>query len=187
MTIDFSAWTKATTDLPWGAQSVFMSTLEAVRDGQVRLAHSADYSSSGVPCLVNATATMLSYTKGEGGNNIPIRNFREMVIAFDNVNYRLYIEGVNTTPGEVSPLAAEVLIKNFGPMKDKPFDNHVKEAFANVAFEEHVYIEPTDDDIMRDFVNSIALPPVTENVVNIPISITEQIDWDEVERALSDH
>jgi hypothetical protein len=51
---DFTAWTAATGNMPWGVQSAFKTALEAVADGQVKMVWGAD-SYNGSPCLVNAT------------------------------------------------------------------------------------------------------------------------------------
>lgn len=148
-------WTHATGSAPWGVQHVLRDTLQAVADEQVTLAYNADYR-DGSPCLINAAATMLSSISGEGGQGKPSAHFGSIVSAFDRVNSMLEGRGVNTTPGFVSPLAAEILVANFGELKEKPIQAAVSEAMATEAFSNKVFVEPSDEDITRDWLNALA-------------------------------
>lgn len=153
--LNFTAWNVATSNLPWGVQSVFLETLKAVRDHGTNLAYGADYV-EGSPCLVNATAVMLSSIKGEGGKNKPATHFEEMVIAFDNICRDMYGKGIGEREQIVSPLMAEFLIHNFGTLKDRPLESSVNEATANEAFASNIYFEPSDEDLMRDWLNAMS-------------------------------
>lgn len=152
MTIEFENWTKATEALPWGVQSVMYETLLLVADGKVKLAFRTDYQ-EGTPCLVNAVGAMTQAGAGEG---IPGEYFPALVSAFDTINEALRIQGINDTPRIVSPLAAEILIRNFGKLKDKPLEKQVDEAVAPVIFETATsYREPTDEELTRDWLNAL--------------------------------
>ena len=151
---NFQSWTKVTSDLPWGVQAVFKDTLQAVADDQIKLTYSADYS-NGSPCLVNAAATMLGSIAGKGGTGVPSNAFPELVRAFDAINRTLHEEGVNDDDHTVSPLAAEILIRNFGAMKDQPIADMVDEATKGEAYAQHQYREPSDSDLTRDWLNAL--------------------------------
>lgn len=109
-------WNQATAELPWGVQRAFHSVFEAARDNGTTLVYASDYS-GGFPCLVNSVGTML--TAG-GGHGIPSSNFGRVVSAFDKINRLLAEAGVNTEPGRVSPLAADIFLTHFAPLKDQP-------------------------------------------------------------------
>lgn len=166
MSDHFQNWHSATADLPWGVQTVMFDTLQAVADGQVRLVHGADYK-DGSPCLVNAVANM---TEAGGGKGVPSSKFSNLVGAFDHINRFLQGEGVNEDDGFVSPLAAEILLRNFGQLKNKPVAAAVSEAVAPVAFETGVYKEPSDEELTRDWLNALSedhvCPPEPTESVN---------------------
>lgn len=163
MTDVFIRWNEATANLPWGAQRVFHQTLEAVRDEQIKLAFGADYS-NGSPCLVNAAATMLGAINGVGGSGKPSAHYSKLVRAFDDIN-RYLAPKCNVHDGIVSPLMAEFLIANFAPLKDEPATDTAEAAISTEAFATGTYIEPTDADLMRDFLSALekeAAPDGTE-------------------------
>jgi hypothetical protein len=146
-------WNTATSNLPWGVQRVFMETLEAVKDEKIHLVWGRDYR-DGKPCLVNAVASML--TTG-GGHGVPMDKFRDVVAAFDSLNYQLRHQGVNAD-GYVSPLAAEILIRNFGELKPEPdIDTSTVGELSHGA-----YIEPTDEEMAQDFLNAMTAPAPEE-------------------------
>lgn len=145
-------WNTATGNLPYGVQRVFLDTLNLVKDEKIHLVWGADYRDS-KPCLVNAVASML--TTG-GGHGIPMRHYGKVVSQFDQINAELRTKGINTD-GYVSPLAAEILIRNFGELKPEPeVDTSVVE-MSNGA-----YVEPSDEEVMQDWLNSMKAPSKEE-------------------------
>ena len=161
-----SNWNTATGNLPWGVQDVFRSTLESVKDEQINLAYGADYN-SGSPCLVNATAVMLGKINGEGGQGKPSSAFGPVVSAFDAANRDIAAKLLPSqhTPGLVSPIAAEILLNSFGTMKDKPVSSSINEAMANEAFATGSYVEPSDDDMAREWLLALSAPCTEEPIV----------------------
>ena len=163
-----SDWNAATANLPWGVQDVFRSTLESVKDEQINLVYGADYA-NGSPCLINATAVMLGKINGEGGSGKPSAFFGPVVSAFDNANRDIASKLLPSqhTPGLVSPIAAEILLGAFGAMKDKPIASSINEAMANEAFATGTYVEPSDDDMAREWLLALSAPcsppPLDEN------------------------
>lgn len=113
--INFSAWTEATANLSWGAQRAMHNSLELAAEGKIDLVYGSDYV-DGKPCLVNSVGQMLEVGGGQG---IPSANFNAVVSQFDQINREFARLNVNE-PGtqHVSPLAAEILLKNFGPLKN---------------------------------------------------------------------
>jgi hypothetical protein len=152
---DFQQWTDATAELPWGAQRALYNTLELVRDEKISLTHGADYQ-DGTPCLINASANMLSSVNGEGGHGKPSLHFHEVVASFDNLNRLLYTSHVNLEHNKVSPLAAEFLLHNFAPLKEKPVETAAEEILLNEAFAEGISVEPTDEEFTRDWLNALS-------------------------------
>ena len=142
-------WNTATGNLPWGVQRVFLDALNSVKDEKIHLVWGRDYR-NGKPCLVNAVASML--TTG-GGHGIPSDKFGPVVQAFDGINAELRRQGVNTD-GYVSPLAAEILIRNFGDLKPEPdIDTSTVGELSHGA-----YIEPSDEEMAQDWLNSMTAP-----------------------------
>lgn len=141
-------WNTATGNLPYGVQRVFMDTLNLVKEEKVHLVWGSDYR-DGKPCLVNAVASML--TTG-GGKGIPMQRFGEVVGKFDSINYELKRQGVNTD-GYVSPLAAEILIRNFGELKPEP-----DPSIPTAELSHGAYIEPTDEEMAQDLLNAMTAP-----------------------------
>lgn len=156
MTIDFSAWTKATGDLLPGQQRVFLDVLNLVSEGKAHLVHGADYR-NGKPCLVNAVGQMLSTG---GGAGIPSREFSEVVCQFDILNGRMLEEGINVD-GYVAPLAADFLIRNFGELKPmtltKPDEGQVAP-----KYDDPPYIEPDDATLAASWLSAMAAPAPQE-------------------------
>lgn len=162
------AWFKATSELPWGVQRVLHDTLTLVGEGKVKLVHSADYS-NGSPCLVNAVGQML--TAG-GGNGIPTAYFGPLVGLFDSINRHFQsVPGYNAS-GDlvVSPGVGEILVQWFAPLKEQPLEAMVDEATQMEAFANHVYVEPKDEDIMRDWLNAV------EKEAQIEVTMSEKTD-----------
>lgn len=109
-------WNTATANLAWGVQRAFRSVFEAVRDDGTSLMYGADYS-GGFPCLINTVGVML--TTG-GGHGVPSAHFGEVVSLFDRINRELEFRGVNIDPNKVSPIAAEIFLTHFAPLKPEP-------------------------------------------------------------------
>lgn len=167
--IDFNPWTEATANLPWGVQRVFLETLKSVADEQVTLAWGQDYD-NGNPCLVNAAAAML---QSGGGKGVPSRHFGTMVNYFDLINRQMYDRGINPYH-IVSPLAAEFLIKHFGELNEQPVAEAVDEATKGEAFANNIYIEPSDADLTRDWLNALSDDTVCEQAIQETIASKEK-------------
>ena len=173
--INFKHWTDATADLDWGVQRVMKETLNLVAEGKITLAHStnvalvatSDTDSRTAPCLVNAVAQMLS----ADGDVSPVSWFPNVVGAFDAVNRSLVEAGVNEHEKYiVSPLAAEVLIANFGEMKPVPTENDYKEAALEALKKEAEaapYIEPTDEEMAKAWETETTAPV---GVADVPMA-----------------
>lgn len=158
---DFVRWTEATSELPWGAQRALYQTLELVRDEKIHLAYGTDYNGDGSPCLINAASHMLSAVGGEGGNGKPSAYFSDLVGTFDTINKLLYRSRVNLEHQQVSPLAAEILLANFAPLKEQPTEDTAIE-LLDKAFTEEVYVEPSDEDLTREWLNAMSEPATPE-------------------------
>lgn len=137
--INFNGWTQATGDLKPGQQRVFHDFLTLVSEGQATLVHGANYD-KGSPCLVNGVAPMLAH-----GSVSPLGMFPDVVRNFDAVCRELQAAGIGDAPGRVSPLMADFLLANFGELKDM----EVTVAKAEGVEIETVYIEPSDDDMLK--------------------------------------
>lgn len=148
-------WEKVTAELPWGVQQVLHDTLELVAEGKVHLVWGHDYSGNH-PCLINSVAQMLSANQGEGGNGIPMQYFAPLVGTFDQINSQLKKQGVNKD-FYVSPMAADVLLRYFAPLKPKPIEESVNEAMQMEAFANNVNVHPDATDATRDWLNSLAV------------------------------
>lgn len=141
--IDFSGWTAATGTLDWGTQRVMRDTLALVSEGKIELVHGAD-SLGGKPCLVNAVASMIAHDVSRVN---PASWYPAVVSAFDRINRALMANDVNAGDGFVSPLAAEVLLANFAPLKPVPTEADFAKAAAEVMVASTVYVEPTDEEV----------------------------------------
>ncbi len=167
MTINFTEWNKATSELPWGVQTVMLDTLKMVAEEQITLVYGADYF-DGSPCLVNAVANL---TTAGGGRGVPLSEFNDLVCAFDDINNMLLGRGINISKN-VSPLAAEILIKNFGTLKEKPVESAVNHAMQREAFDNNVYREPSDEEMARDLFNALSTPCIEE--VDLPTGVNKE-------------
>lgn len=108
--ISFESWSEASANLPWGVNQTFKSVLEMAVDEQKVLVYGTDYGVDNATCLVNAAGNLL---RVGGGHGVPSTNFGHLVRQFDDLNRHLFNEGVNTTAGKVSPLAAEILLQHW--------------------------------------------------------------------------
>ncbi len=142
----YTKWHQATGDLKWGVQEVFKDVLKAAQDEQTTLVYGADYREGGA-CLVNTVGVML--TTG-GGNGVPMAHFGEVVSLFDKINATLATKGVNTQPGIVSPLAADILLMHFAPQKPRP---EVDEKAPKITVPTGKYKEPTDEEMAHEIAN----------------------------------
>ena len=146
-------WRKATGDLPWGVQRAFVDALTLVKDEKIHLVHGANYR-DGKPCLVNAVAQMV--TKKDSGVS-PTEFAPSVVRLFDRINSALEDDGVNDAAGEhagyVSSLAAEILLRNFGPLKTVEAAEQ-----APPVKEEKPYVERSDEDLAREWLASMNAP-----------------------------
>ena len=108
-------WNVATAQLHWGEQRVFLDTLKLVSEEQIQMAYGTDINKDGNACLVNAARPMLASMVN--ATNTPAEKYNALVASFDEINYYLWTKGVNPDSQVVSPLAAEILIANFSPLK----------------------------------------------------------------------
>lgn len=145
-------WNQATSELPWGVQRVLYDTLNLVAEGKVTLVHGTDYS-NGSPCLINAVGQML--TSG-GGRGIPTQYFGNLVSLFDRINREFMSVPGHNTDSKVSPAVAEVLVHWFAPLKDEPIPGTEDEAAAMEVFASQSYIEPSDADMMSDWLLAVS-------------------------------
>jgi hypothetical protein len=161
-------WTDVTGALKPGVQRVFKDTFDLAAAGETTLIYGADYR-DGSPCLVNTVGTML--TNG-GGQGVPSAHFGEIVSLFDRINRELESSGVNERHGYVSPLAAEVFVRNFAPLKDMPVKPIQDQNVSNTL----PYYEPTDEEMAQDMVSLLRgdTPPCGE--VNY-VSDRESMDF----------
>lgn len=149
-----SDWKIATGNLPYGVQNVLMDTLGLVKDEKIHLVYGSNYR-QGKPCLFNAVSSMIMENRSEGDTGLPSTDFQfhQVVGAFDEVNRILREQGINES-GYVSPLAAEILIRNFGTVKGEPDPETL-----TVAEESHGrYIEPSDEELAKDWLKSMEAP-----------------------------
>lgn len=168
-----SAWGKATHELPYGVQRAFKDVLDLVQEGKKKdLIYGADYTANGA-CLVNASANMLVVG---GGHGIPMAAFSDVVSLFDRINKYLEEQGVNNEPSHVSPLAAEILLSWYGPLKDVPdvVENFKTEDDNIIPLP---YIEATDEEMEQAFMSLLENRPVEtpfDEIVPIDDRVTTQ-------------
>lgn len=149
--IDFSRWTNSTAALKPGEQAVFLDMLNLVMDGKVSLVHGADYR-DGKPCLVNGVATMISHSQVS-----PMGAFPDVVGAFDAMCRQMVTLGLSDgLEGYVSPLMAEVLIRNFGEVK--PIDLTPEEEVTAAKVEDGPYVEPSDEQFLTSWLAAMQAP-----------------------------
>lgn len=151
-------WNAATANLPWGVQAVLHNAVELVAEDKITLVHSADYS-NGSPCLINSVGQMLTVGGGQG---IPSASFGPIVRLWDTINREFTSQNVNKDDHLVSPLAGEILLQHFADLKEKPIEAAVNEAMATESFANNIYVEPKDEDVMREWVNSLEHDAVCE-------------------------
>lgn len=144
-------WKAATAALPPGVQSLCLDTLKLAAAGKVRLTHSADVF-EGVPCLFNAIRNMTTQL-----NEAPIEYAPMVVVLFDRINTALIEVGVNQEGHAVSPLAAEILAHNFGPLKEITMEDKARLELERASFVANCspYFEPTDEELITDWLLSI--------------------------------
>jgi hypothetical protein len=137
--INFNAWERATEALPWGVQHALYDTLALASEGAVKIVHGANVH-DGRPCLINAISAMLTST----GNQSMPQQFDDLVGAFDSLNARFEVAGINTKPHFVSELGAEILLQHFAPLKAVEAPEPVKEPDPVDA----PYVERSDDEML---------------------------------------
>ncbi len=180
----YQKWHNATGNLKWGVHKVFKDVLQAAKDEKITLIYGSDYGDGGA-CLVNTAGVFLTTHAGldaGGGQGIPTANFSEVVSVFDTINAQFHNVGVNVTPGTVSPLGADILLRHYGNEPGKDFER-IDAPVANEAFASVTYREPTDQEIARDlanaFVNAKTRTDIViyeENVQNVSIDSDSEVD-----------
>jgi hypothetical protein len=130
---DFTAWTAATGNMPWGADSY-----------------------NGSPCLVNAINPMISKDSSASPSNFA----GEVVLAFDAVNGSLFQEigEPNADRHYVTPFVADILLQKFGLLKTKPADEPVVEP----SVMDDPYVEKSDADLMDEWLTAATKPAEQE-------------------------
>ena len=151
LSYELSQWKAATANLPAGVQSLCLDTLKLAAAGKVRLTHSADVF-EGVPCLFNAIRNMTTQL-----NDAPIEYAPMVVVLFDKINTAFIGLGVNEEGHAVSPLAAEILAHNFGPIKPITIEDKARLEIERASFMANCspYFEPTDEEMITDWLLSI--------------------------------
>lgn len=144
-------WTEATAALAYGEQRVFADVLKLVADDvKKNLIWGSDYADGGTTaCLVNAAGSMLS--KGDGAG-VPMQQFRNVVALYDQINREFRARDINLDH-HVSPLAAEILLQWFAPLKEAPSEVLARE--SHFKGDEH-YVEPTDEVMLNDLLNMLS-------------------------------
>jgi hypothetical protein len=157
------AWHEATSEMPWGVQRVFMTALESVADGSIVMAWGSDLV-NGHPCLVNSVSAMINSSTTADNSTRPSQFAPAVVQNFDRLNSLLHNRfvdaGLNPEDHIVSPLAADVLLKNFGPLNEEPAS--VK---APIPAEDKPYVEMSDADLMAAWVATNTQPAPTDITV----------------------
>lgn len=109
-------WTDAIQTQPWGVQQAIKTSLELTASGDVKMCWGTDYNlAENAPCLINSINMMLS----ADANKNPVDDYPEVVETFDSLNQHLHSKGVNNDR-MVDPLAAEIMLKHMGTLKDQP-------------------------------------------------------------------
>lgn len=176
MSIDFSSWTEATANLSWGAQNVIHTALELAKDGQVKIVYGADYY-DGSACLVNTVGQMLEVG---GGSGIPMHHFSSLVGEFDRLNAEFARQGVNTDFRTMSPLAAEILLQNFGPLKDQPVAEPIAEPTTQeLPGHREIIPEVSDEEFAASWLAAISTDAVAEDEVREVLDPIKEQDLEE--------
>jgi hypothetical protein len=106
-----NSWTAATGSLTATQQRTVLDVLNLVASEDVNLVFGRD-TIDGVPCLINAIGSMIKEV-----NDTPAAMFPGLVQAFD-VRCR-YIDELSNS-GPVTPIMAEILIREFAALKPLP-------------------------------------------------------------------
>lgn len=164
-------WAHATANLNPGEQRVFRDVLTLVaEEKKSNLVWGADYSDGGKgACLVYQTTAMLSSAtdQKEGTSGFPMAQFGEVVTLYDRLN-RLYLEKDINTNQYVSPLAAEILLHHFAPLKPMPIETIAKESHFKG---DDKYVEPTDEEMLNAVLNMLSDPDVAPVDVITPFDV----------------
>jgi len=147
--IDFKHWTNATAEMPWGVQRAFVTALEAVRDGQIKMVYGTD-SYNGSPCLVNAINQMISLD----ANASPATFASEVVRSFDVVNramFELYGTSAGFHERYVTTASAEVLLHNFGELKP---ESVFEAPDVAAAIATSPYTEKSDTELAQEWLDA---------------------------------
>lgn len=152
LTKALSDWKFATGNLPWGVQSLTYDTLVLAANEKVSLVFNKDVH-QGTPCLFNAIRNMTTQL-----GSSPSEYARDVVAAFDTVNTLLRGLDVNKEDYKVSPIAAEILVHNFGQRKIQTEEDKQRYAMELASFAANCtpYIEPTDEEVMADWLLTIS-------------------------------
>lgn len=154
LTHNLIEWNKAAQALPWGVNQTLHQALDLVASEQIEMCYNADYR-AGKPCLINAVGQQLSVG---GGMGIPMNEFGRLVGLFDKINTNLEARGVNSG-GMLSPMGADILLRNFGPVKDTPAE--VIESATNTLIDQP-YVEQTDEQIALAMEKAMRTPAAAE-------------------------
>lgn len=130
-------WAQVTGALPWAKQRVLHDTLNLVAMGEVKVVWGQD-SFMGSPCLINAVGCMV---KSE--DESPSMNEPALVNVFDRINREIFAPAGIVTDKFLSELGAEILLRNFAPLKEIPKDE------TPSVVEAMPYREPRDKDFEK--------------------------------------
>ena len=148
-------WTNAIEGLDWGIQRVLFDALQLVASDDIKMTYAADVM-DGTPCLLNAVSAITV----QSAHQTPGSFAPNVVNAFDSVNRELFTVGVNEDAHRVSPLAAEVLLRHFGPLKDAPADTTPVDNRDAVT----QFIEPTDKQMAEEWIMAQTITPPSDVV-----------------------
>lgn len=148
-------WTNAIEGLDWGVQRVLFDALQLVASDDIKMTYAADVM-DGTPCLLNAVSAITV----QSAHQTPGSFAPNVVNAFDSVNRELFTVGVNEDAHRVSPLAAEVLLRHFGPLKDAPADTTPVDNRDAVT----QFIEPTDKQMAEEWIMAQTITPPSDVV-----------------------
>lgn len=157
METELHQWKNATAKIKWGEQQAFIDVLTLAENGKSKtpLVWGADYRDKGA-CLVNKAASML--LQG-GGHGVPSATFGEVVRWFDETNRMFLKKGINTDHN-VSPMAAEILLRWFGPLKEKPAPKADLPTDADGEIDA-TFFEPSDEEMSADLLKMFTTPAPT--------------------------
>jgi hypothetical protein len=145
-------WTNATANLAPGEQRVFKDVLTLVaEEKKSNLIWGSDYFGGQNACLVNAAGSMLSKGDGQG---VPMAQFGDVVALYDKLN-RAYKDKDINKDNHVSPLAAEILLHHFAPLKEMPMETIAKESHFKGTDK---YVEPTDEEMLHNLTIMLSDP-----------------------------